>query len=120
MPTRRENARACVERLDEIFASRDYADWCETLKSAQGAWAPMRVPAEVHEDPQVEANGWTSEVEMINGSKLTVVTSPAQFDGQSVHPQRAPELGEHTETALLDLGLSWDEVAALKEKGAIG
>jgi crotonobetainyl-CoA:carnitine CoA-transferase CaiB-like acyl-CoA transferase len=120
MPARRENARECVEALDAIFASRDYADWCETLKAAKGAWAPFRYPVEVHDDPQVAANGWTADVEMINGSSLTVVTSPAQFDEQSVQPQRAPELGEHTETALLNLGLSWDEVSALKEKGAIG
>jgi len=120
MPARRENARACVEALDEIFASRDYAEWCEILKKAKGAWAPMRIPAEVHSDPQVAANGWTADVEMINGSQLTVVCSPAQFDEEGPHPLRAPELGEHTESALLDLGLSWDEVTALKEKGAIG
>jgi crotonobetainyl-CoA:carnitine CoA-transferase CaiB-like acyl-CoA transferase len=120
MPARRENSRACVEALDEIFASRDYADWCETLKKAKGAWAPMRRPAEVHDDPQVAANGWTADVEMINGSQITVVTSPAQFDEQRAQPLRAPELGEHTETALLGMGLSWDEVMALKEKGAIG
>jgi crotonobetainyl-CoA:carnitine CoA-transferase CaiB-like acyl-CoA transferase len=120
MPARRENARECVEALDELFASRDYADWCETLKKAKGAWAPFRYPVEVHADPQVEANGWTADVEMINGSKLTLVTSPAQFDEQSVTPNRAPELGEHTETALLELGLSWEEVTELKEKGAIG
>lgn len=120
MPARRENSRACVEALDEIFASRDYADWCETLKQAKGAWAPLRVPAEVHDDPQVAANGWTADVEMINGSNLTIVCSPAQFDEQSAQPLRAPELGEHTETALLNLGLSWDEVSTLKEKGAIG
>lgn len=120
MPARRENARACVEALDEIFASRDYADWCETLKQAKGAWAPLRYPVEVHDDPQVAANGWTADVDMINGSKLTIVTSPAQFDEEGAHPLRAPELGEHTESALLNLGLSWDEVMALKERAVIG
>jgi crotonobetainyl-CoA:carnitine CoA-transferase CaiB-like acyl-CoA transferase len=32
----------------------------------------------------------------------------------------APELGEHTEEVLLEHGYTWEDIAALKEKGAIG
>ena len=32
---------------------------------------------------------------------------------------RAPELGEHTELILNELGIDWDEITALKESGAI-
>jgi len=35
-------------------------------------------------------------------------------------PASAPELGEHTEEVLLEHGYTWDDIAALKEKGAIG
>jgi len=120
MPARKQNARACVELLDGVFASRDHAEWLEVLKPAKGVWAPMQTPLEVHSDPQVVANGYLAEAEMINGSKLTVVTSPAQFDEEPNIPTRAPELGEHTEMVLLDLGLSWDEVSELKDKAVIG
>jgi crotonobetainyl-CoA:carnitine CoA-transferase CaiB-like acyl-CoA transferase len=120
MAARKENARACVEKIDEIFASRDYAEWRQIMKAAKGVWAPMQTPLEVHSDPQVAPNGYLADVEMANGSQLTLVTSPAQFDEQSVHPKRAPELGEHTETALLELGLSWDELTTLKDRAVIG
>ncbi len=120
MPARKENARDCVERLDEIFATRDYAEWCDILKSAKGVWAPLQTPLEVHSDPQVAPNGYLADVEMANGTRLAMVTSPAQFDERSVTPGRAPELGEHTEAALLELGLSWDDLVQLKECQAIG
>lgn len=120
MPTRRQNAHDCVTLLDEIFGSKDYAEWLQILAPAKGVWAPMQTPLEVHDDVQVVANGYLAEVEMINGSKLSIVTSPAQFDEEPHQPTRAPEHGEHTETTLLELGLSWDEVSALKDKGVLG
>jgi crotonobetainyl-CoA:carnitine CoA-transferase CaiB-like acyl-CoA transferase len=120
MEARKQHAHSCVEELDAIFAERDYSEWCEVLKRAQGVWAPFQRPYELHSDPQVEANGYLADVEMVNGSKLTIVTSPAQFDGENMQPTRAPEHGEHTETVLLNLGLSWDEIARLKDDAVIG
>ena len=32
----------------------------------------------------------------------------------------APEFGQHTEEVLLEAGLSWEEIGALREQGAIG
>ena len=119
MAARKENARACVEILDAVFAEHDYAHWCKALRNVTGVWSPMQTPYEIHDDPQVVANGYLADVEMINDTKLPMVTSPAQFDGASARPTRAPEYGEHTVSTLLELGLSWDEITQLKASGAI-
>lgn len=120
MAARKENARACVEWLDQVFAERDYADWCETLSRAKGVWSPFQTPLEIHDDAQVAANGYLADVEMANGGNLTLVTSPVQFDETPNRPTRAPEHGEHTEEVLLGMGLSWEDLARYKEAGAIG
>lgn len=120
MEARKQNAVACIEILDAHFATRDYEQWCEVLAKAKGVWSPFQRPAELHSDAQVAANGYLADVDMANGSSLTLVTSPAQFDEQPNQPTRAPEQGEHTETTLLGMGLSWEDIASLKESGAIG
>ena len=119
-PADRAGIDDLVDLLDEIYASKDYAEWCRIMQAAKGVWAPMQTPLEVHDDPQTLANGHLADVEMANGTNLKLVTSPVQFDEQPAKPLRAPELGEHTETFLLDMGLSWDEISSLKDSGAIG
>jgi crotonobetainyl-CoA:carnitine CoA-transferase CaiB-like acyl-CoA transferase len=113
------NSRACVETLDAIFAAHDYAWLLEALDGFAGEWAPVQTPAEVHDDPQVRANGYVAGADMGNGVSLPLVTSPAQFDERPARPDRAPEVGEHTEAVLLELGMSWEEITALKEDGSI-
>jgi crotonobetainyl-CoA:carnitine CoA-transferase CaiB-like acyl-CoA transferase len=119
MEARRSNSRACVEMLDAIFAGRDFDDWRRALAGFAGEWAPVQTPAEVHEDPQVLANGYIAEAEMGNGVSLPLVTSPVQFDEQPGRPSRAPEHGEHTEAVLLEMGLTWEEIGGLKDQGVI-
>jgi crotonobetainyl-CoA:carnitine CoA-transferase CaiB-like acyl-CoA transferase len=93
--------------------------WQRALAGFAGEWAPVQTPTEVHDDPQVRANGYIAATDMGNGVSLPLVTSPVQFDSEPGRPRRAPEHGEHTEEVLLELGLTWDEIGALKDQGAI-
>jgi crotonobetainyl-CoA:carnitine CoA-transferase CaiB-like acyl-CoA transferase len=119
MQARRQNSRACVETLEEIFAERDLDQWRRLLDQFDGQWTAWQTPLDVHDDPQVLANGFIAEVEMVNGAHVPMVTSPVQFDEQPNRPRRGPEHGEHTEEVLLEVGLSWDQIGSLKQRGAI-
>lgn len=116
-----ENRTAVIARIDEIFRERDFADWAARLTANDCVWAPMQTPAEVARDPQVAANGYLVPGEHPEHGSFHTVASPVQIGGQTVGTSRvAPELGQDTETVLLDAGYGWEELARLKEQGAIG
>ena len=64
------------------------------------------------------ANGYLPAAQ-IGEDSIQLVASPAQFDETAVTVERAPEHGEHTELELIELGYDWDQIAAMKESGAI-
>jgi crotonobetainyl-CoA:carnitine CoA-transferase CaiB-like acyl-CoA transferase len=68
----------------------------------------------------VQANGYLSPLRHPDKGDYQVVSAPLRFQRTPGGPQGpAPEVGQHTELTLLDLGYTWEEVTALKEQGAI-
>lgn len=120
MALRRENTADCVRVLEEVFAKRPLAEWRERFETLRGAWTPVQTPREVHDDPQVVANDFLGEVAAADGSSFKLVSNPIQYDEEPYSLEPAPEHGQNTEEVLLDLGLSWDQIAAHRESRAIG
>ncbi|SHM64912.1 CaiB/BaiF CoA transferase family protein [Cryptosporangium aurantiacum] len=119
LAARHRNARECVEWLEVVFDRRTLAEWRTALDGFGGGWAPSQRLDELATDPQTVANGYLADVDLGNGHTLPLVTVPVQFDEQPGRPSRAPEHGEHTESVLLEAGLTWEEIAELKATAAI-
>ncbi len=105
--------------LDEVFAARTTAAWCELLRAAGLRYAPVRNHEDVVADPTVWDNGYLAEVDGTAG-RVPVVAAPVRFSATPAQPGAvAPELGQHTEEVLLELGFSWEEIGGLQESGVV-
>lgn len=116
-----ENRQEAIRLLDGLFATRTLDEWKDVLRGlrARVVWSPVQRGIDVYDDPQVQANGYIAEAKSVNGTPFPVVTNPVQFDELPAEVVRAPELGEHTDEVLLELGLEMDEIIELKIANAI-
>ncbi|MEY2424224.1 MAG: hypothetical protein QOI95_4291 [Acidimicrobiaceae bacterium] len=101
--------------LDDAFAAASTAVWCDRLSAAGLRHAPVRDHGEVVADPNAWANGYFATVDGID-----VVAAPVSFSATPARSSSvAPELGQHTEEVLLDIGYSWEDIARLQAANAI-
>jgi len=113
------HSREATELLDDVFASRTFAEWKDVLSRVSRAWAPVQQGLDLYDDPQVISNGYIADVEGVRGNRFPLVANPVQFDEEPNVVTRAPELGEHTDEVLRDAGYDEDAVLQLKIDGAV-
>jgi crotonobetainyl-CoA:carnitine CoA-transferase CaiB-like acyl-CoA transferase len=117
---RAANAVELVALLDEVFGSRPLAEWVPVLDGHGVWWTRIQAPLDLLEDAQAQAAGGFVDVPGVEGT-TRAVASPIDFLGTPWAPRRrAPEVGEHTEEILLNLGYDWDDISRLREDGALG
>lgn len=104
----------------EAFSTRSTDEWCKILGEAGLRFAPVRDHSGVLADPGAWENGYLRSVTAPGGEEVTVPGSPVRFGATPTRAAAsAPELGQHTEEVLLELGYSWEEITRLAEQHAI-
>jgi crotonobetainyl-CoA:carnitine CoA-transferase CaiB-like acyl-CoA transferase len=106
-----------VAILDEAFATRTLDEWAAIFDTHDVWWDPVQSFDEVATDPVMRQAGVFRPMQ---GGR-TAIAAPA--DVGPVDPEAeagtAPELGQHTEEILLELGMDWDDITRLVEHGVI-
>jgi crotonobetainyl-CoA:carnitine CoA-transferase CaiB-like acyl-CoA transferase len=116
-----QHCRELIALLDPIFAERTLAEWATILDGADCYWGRVQSVADVVDDAQAAAIGAFAERTLPDGRPLRIVKSPVVFTETPAAVQgTAPELGQHTEEVLLEAGYGWDDIARLKDAGALG
>jgi crotonobetainyl-CoA:carnitine CoA-transferase CaiB-like acyl-CoA transferase len=117
---RQLNRLALLDELDASFKKRERAYWIPALKKADVPCGPVHDYAGVASEPQVIENQYITSLEHPSLGPVRVVNSPIRMSKMDVGAQHtAPELGEHTEAILLDIGYSWEDIEKLKDGGVI-
>jgi crotonobetainyl-CoA:carnitine CoA-transferase CaiB-like acyl-CoA transferase len=117
---RAENSAQLTAILDKIFTAQPLAHWHDVFERARITYGIVKTPAEVATDPQVLANDIIVPIEG-GGEHLTrTVSSPIKIHGVAkAAARRAPELGEHNNEVLRELGFSADQIEGFRASATI-
>jgi crotonobetainyl-CoA:carnitine CoA-transferase CaiB-like acyl-CoA transferase len=108
------NADEASQILADVIGARPLAEWAERLATLAGPWAPVQDTLQAGKDAQARANEYFRQA-----GEMEVVSSPVQFDVTAPDLGPAPGFAAQTEEILLELGLDWDRIIALKAAGAV-
>src|SRR5262245_51883609 len=118
--TSEEQKDKLLKTLDELFATGPREKWVELLRAEDIVSAPINTLLEASNDPDVIANGYITEVDYPqHGKRLKVHGTPWQFSETPARPGIAPELGEHNDTVLGEIGYAAGEIADLRARKII-
>jgi formyl-CoA transferase len=116
-----------VQRVDEIDAA--IGAWTKTrtvdevLQALEAASVPagrIYTVADIAADPHYAARGMLQQIRLDDGDLLTVPgVVPKLSRTPGAHQRNAPRLGQDTDAVMRELGLSEQQIAALKSRGVI-
>ncbi|MFV2090079.1 MAG: CaiB/BaiF CoA transferase family protein [Pseudomonadales bacterium] len=120
MEGRAEHGELLVQLFQDLLRERDSAEWLKIFNDEGINATRMSIIEELMEDEQVKINRFVVPPNDPGVNMPYVINHPIQGDElDQVGPERAPELGEHTEEILQNLGFDAEAVATLRERGVV-
>jgi itaconate CoA-transferase len=117
--TKRNERRAeIVALIDKVFSTMTTEQIVGKLDAAGIANARINSPEDVWNHAQLKARHRWREMGSPRG-KLPTLLPPVTQEGFEARIDAVPEIGEHTESILLELGLTQEDISGLKSAGAI-
>ncbi|MBO9434772.1 CoA transferase [Ruegeria sp. R13_0] len=116
---RKTNRHALRAELEHTLTTRPAKDWVRELNDIGVPTGQVLTVADALDDPQLFGRGLIGTLD-IHGEDLQLAGSPIVMDGARKHPGTPPpELGADNSEIWSELGLSQDEIDALKKEGII-
>ncbi|QRF61062.1 MULTISPECIES: CaiB/BaiF CoA-transferase family protein [Variovorax] len=115
------NRVVLIEELEREFARRTATEWVDALLAAGVPAAPIYDYAEALASEQAVARNMVLKIQHPVEGETRALGFPVKLGGtpqQVRHP--APLLGQHTEQVLGEIGMTAEDIAALRSSGAFG
>jgi crotonobetainyl-CoA:carnitine CoA-transferase CaiB-like acyl-CoA transferase len=107
-----------IKLLDEIFVTRDLAEWRKRLDGNGLVFGVVGILDDIPTDRQMIDNGVLLPFE---GDTLLTINSPIWIDGsRKTVPRHPPGVGEHSDEVLREAGYDEDAIRQLRSLGAVG
>jgi len=103
------------DEIAAIFKTRTRDEWCELIEGSDVCFAPVLSMGEAPRHPHNEFRGTFVEVNGVVQPR----PAPRFSRTESVLDRPLAHIGQHTEELLADLGYGIDEIAALRDSGAV-
>jgi len=104
-----------AEELSKIFRGKDRDEWIRVLEKAGVPFAPENELQDLEQDPQIRHLKVFYEMAHPRYGKLKAPYRPERVDrSRDIDFRPPPELGEHTEEVLRDIGLDADKIERLR------
>jgi alpha-methylacyl-CoA racemase len=107
-------------RFTEIFKTKTRDEWFDYLSKSDICVGKMLTLDELENDPQIKARNMIVEVETPSGEKVKQVGISMKFsETPGTIRSVAPQMGEHTDPILMDLGYTPEQIERWRSDGAI-
>ncbi len=118
---RGHNVNDRLDVVQEVLLCKTTQEWLDIFDQEDVPSAPALTRDEVIKHPQVIASDILREHDHPIAGRLRQARVAARFEGTPPsEPRGAPQLGEHSDEVLIELGFSDKEISALKASGAVG